>query len=77
MLGDANDSLARWIQGICGGFLLPFGVAVEYYDWTHLSGYSSITRSGAGGLGIGAIYLGYRCIRYAVTGQDNINRDDF
>ncbi len=50
-------------------------LGVEYYDWKHLGSGSSLTRYGARGLGIGAIYVGARGLWYAVTGQNNINRD--
>jgi hypothetical protein len=75
MIGDENDSFARGVQGICAMVLLPLGLLVEYYSWTHP--WSSSYRFGASTGGFGILYVGYRCARYALTGQGNINRDDF
>jgi hypothetical protein len=72
---DETDYVARWIHGICGVFLLPFGAFVEYYDWTHWGSFGYSSRLGRGSLGIGSIYVGIRCLWYAVTGRNNINFD--
>jgi hypothetical protein len=69
----ADDYLGRWLHGICGVFLLPFGVLVEYYSWTHVGSFGD--SSGRYALGIGAIYVGARCLWYAITGRNNINFD--
>jgi hypothetical protein len=57
--------------------LLPLGAVVDYYYWTHTGTLRSYEGYRAGGLGIGAIYLGIRCLWYAISGRNNINRDDF
>ncbi|WP_263378556.1 hypothetical protein [Granulicella paludicola] len=72
---DENDSFGRWFQGVLALILVPIGLAAEYYDWTRLSG--SSYRYGIGGIFGGALYLGYRCARYAITGRGNINRDNY
>jgi hypothetical protein len=72
---DEQDHFGRWVQGILGAMLLPVGMAFEYYDWTHFS--DPTYRYGIGGVFGGVLYLAYRCLRYAITGRDNINRDNF
>jgi hypothetical protein len=72
---DEDDHFGRWVQGILALILLPVGVVIEYYSWTHLTG--GMYRYGIGGVFGVALYLGYRCARYAITGKGNMNRDDF
>ena len=59
---DETDYEGRWIQAICGLFLLPLGVLIAYYAWTHPGSGLLLTHYGAGGLGIGSMYLGVRCL---------------
>ncbi len=71
MLWGEDDTFGRWLQFFCAIPLIALGAALEYYWWTTpSSGYY-----GAGGTGM--LILGFRCLWYAVTGRDNINRDDF
>ena len=71
-LNGQDDYVARLIQAVCAvplsliGFfcvsMLPsiFGILL-FVKWT---------------VGFGSFYLAYRCLRYAITGQKNINRDE-
>jgi hypothetical protein len=74
-VNDESDHFARWVQGICAIPLTLF-VLVEIY-FLFSGSFFGIWAFFKGGLGIGAIYLTYRCLKYAITGRDNINRDDF
>ena len=70
-----DDYFARWFQAACALPLLAFGfVCLWFLIQNPFLGVLFIVRDG---LGIGAFYLAYRCLRYAVTGKRNINRDDF
>lgn len=73
---DENDSFAHCVQLLCAVPLLALGAVVEYYDWTRIGGGSSSLRYGAGAFGFGCLYLGIRCLWYAITGRDNINNDE-
>jgi len=73
---DENDSFARWVQLLCAIPLIALGVVVEYYDWTSIRGGSSSLRYGTGAFGLGCLYLGVRCLWYAITGRDNINNEE-
>ena len=80
---DKQDTFTRWYQGIFGivvFFVSVFLVAREVHDFLHPldSSYSSFRyRHLLGILGFGGFYLSFRCLWYAITGEDNINRDDF
>ena len=71
-----DDTFGRWFQGLC---------AIPLLGWTFLvlyllaRGYHMGYSYGTGGTctGAGSAYLGYRCLYYAITGRDNINRDDY
>ena len=72
---DAHDHTARWIQGICAIFLALFALVDAYFLITHLffvvylvAGFTLLT---------GSTYLCWRCLRYALTGKGNVNRDDY
>ena len=75
---DEDDTSGRWVQLFCGIILF---IAAFCFGYLALSGwdnsYSSYRRGGSTGLCLGAFYLGIRCLWYAVTGRDNVNRDDF
>ncbi|MES2390263.1 MAG: hypothetical protein V4555_01380 [Acidobacteriota bacterium] len=73
-LYDQDDTFGRWLNLICAGFLALFAVG-GFYMLTH----GTIIFICIGGLGVlgGSIYLGYRCLRYAITGKGNVNRDNF
>ncbi len=80
---DENDTTARWVHLICG--LVSLLVAVLFgwaalHDWQNgipSSNYSTYRNSGIGAIFLAALYLAIRCLWYALTGKDNINRDDF
>jgi len=73
---DEDDHFGRWVQFLCAIPLLALGAALEYYWWqTPSYGYYGHGVYGAGGLSM--LVLGIRCLWYAVTGRDNVNRDDF
>jgi len=76
---DEDDTSGRFVQLICGVVLLVVAfccgyIAISGWDRSYSHSYR---HTGAGGLCVGAIYLGIRCLWYAVTGKDNVNRDDF
>ncbi len=72
---DEQDHFSRWVQGICGLLLLGLAITMGSlsWPWSRPAGYSTAEDS----LAFGALYLAYRCFRYALSGRDNINRDDF
>ena len=80
---DEDDTTARSVHLICGVIFLAVAAGCGYISlvWYPTgSGYYGGYRSrggAAGALRLGAIYLGIRCLWYAFTGKDNINRDDF
>ncbi len=74
-LNGPDDSFARWVQALCAIPLLLFGAVCVYFVYTSpFWSYFYIVRTG---LGIGAFYYAFRCLRYAITGKGNVNRDDF
>jgi hypothetical protein len=74
---DRDDHFARWFQALCA---LPLVVWCAFGAYLWLSTpYDSYDRT-TGAIStsvLGAAYLAYRCLRYAITGRDNINRDDY
>lgn len=78
---DENDTTARWVHLVCGVvFLLVailFGwLAIESWQ-TSYGGYGGYRNGGVDTIFLGSLYLAIRCLWYALTGKDNINRDDF
>ncbi len=71
---DEQDYLGRWVQGICA-VILGICAVGGIYTITH----ATLTMLIFGGMAAtwGCIRVGWRCARYAVTGRNNINRDDF
>jgi hypothetical protein len=72
---DEVDYLGRWIQGFCAIFLALFALADAYMLW-HTSFVFFYFLAGIGAL-FGSVRLCWRCFWYAVTGKNNVNRDDF
>ncbi len=69
---DEEDYAGRWIQGICAIFLALFAIV----------GGDMVLRSTFfmfkfGGIVVfcGSARLCWRCARYAITGQGNVNQD--
>ena len=72
---DEQDRFGRCVQGICGLLLLGVVIVMGWLSWPW--SHSSVSSAAKDSLAFGALYLAYRCLRYALTGRDNINRDDF
>jgi hypothetical protein len=70
-----DDTFARVVQFLCGLALIVF-IFSDFYVLQSGSWNSDYTTAGIG-IGCGAAYLASRCLWYAITGKDNINRDDF
>jgi len=70
---DEQDHFSRWVQFVCAIPLIGFGALFEYHYWTS----TYVASSYRGVLGFGCLGLGIRCLWYAITGKDNVNRDDF
>jgi hypothetical protein len=71
---DEKDYTARWVQGFCAIFLALFAAVDGYLVVTSFGlfyGIAGIT------LFFSSIYYCWRCLRYAVTGKGNVNRDGF
>ena len=74
---DEQDHFSRWVQGICGVLSLAFAAFIFFFSSDAILRSNYHTGYYRDGLGLGALYLAYRCLRYAITGRGNINRDDF
>ena len=70
---DEKDYAARWIQGICGVFLALFAAADAYFVISNLGLFYLVAGFA---LFVGSVRLSWRCLRYAVTGRGNVNRDE-
>jgi hypothetical protein len=75
---DEDDTSGRWVQGLCAIPLIAW-MCIDFYLYTmgYWTSYSSYGRTAWCGSGIGSAYVAYRCLRYALTGRGNINRDDY
>jgi hypothetical protein len=71
---DETDYEGRWIQAICAAFLALFTVLGGYYVLNHLGLFIIF---GGVPVIIGSARLSWRCAYYAVTGRNNINRDNY
>ena len=71
---DKDDHLGRWVQGICAIFLGIFGVVCGWYSLNNLV---YVYLIGGLGLAVGSLRLCWRCAVYALTGTNNVNRDDY
>jgi len=82
-MGDENDTTARWVHLVCGFVFLLVAILFGWFaiqDWQNgvaYDSYSSYRNGGVDTICLGALYLAVRCLWYAITGKDNINRDDF
>jgi hypothetical protein len=74
-MNDESDIFARCFQAACAIPLLAFALVATYFTLhSGILGFIYMIRTG---LAVGSYYLAYRCLRYAITGRNNINRDDF
>ena len=71
---DETDYTARLIQGICAVFLALFAMVAGYFVYT-----SPIFMIMIGGVVVflASARLCWRCAKYAITGRNNVNRDDY
>ena len=65
---DENDHFSRWVQGLCGSALVLLLAFIITFGRSFFLIWGSIGTAG---------YVAYRCLRYALTGKNNINRDDY
>lgn len=79
---DERDAVGRWVQFLCALPLLVTGVGCVYVAVTSLHSPNSIYSRknplfvSTGGAAI-CLCLAGRCLWYAFSGKNNINRDDF
>jgi hypothetical protein len=72
---DENDTSSRWIQGLCAIPLIAF---IAFDAFLLLNTDPTPRVSSAEGVALlGALYLLYRVLWYALTGKGNVNRDDY
>jgi hypothetical protein len=71
---DEQDYLGRWVQGICA-VILGMAAIGGIYMATHAT--PIMVRCGGIAATLGCIRVSWRCAGYAITGRNNINRDDF
>jgi hypothetical protein len=71
---DEQDYFSRCVQGV---FAFILGVCA--IGGIYMALHATLTMLIFGGIAAtaGCIRVGYRCARYAITGRNNINRDDF
>jgi hypothetical protein len=70
---DKDDHFGRWVQLFCALPLLLIGGVLLYASFANPVHHSY--RSGTAA--IACFVLSGRCLWYAVTGKNNVNRDDF
>jgi len=79
---NEDDHFGRWVQFFCALPLLLIAAGLIYFEITSpYRGYSLYSRknpfiSHVGGA-ILCLCLASRCLWYAITGKNNVNRDDF
>ena len=71
---DKDDHFTRWLHAICAIPVFLFILFEAYVLWFH--SIFTIIYLFRSGLGIGAVYLEYRLVKYAITGRDCINDKD-
>jgi hypothetical protein len=72
-----DDYLSRSVQFICGLALIVFLFIDSYLIESGFGGNYGYATTAETATWVGAAYLAVRCLWYAITGKDNINRDDF
>ena len=73
---DEEDTFGRWVQGLCAIPLLAWTFFILYLVAIDSPMVQSYGKGVGGSSGIVSAYIAYRCLRYAITGRNNINRDD-
>jgi hypothetical protein len=75
---DEDDHFSRWVQFLCaiphlfiGGGLLYWS-SIDLFDFRQNYDIYSMD-----GVGIALFVVGAGCLWYAITGKDNVNKDDF
>jgi hypothetical protein len=68
---DNDDHFGRWVQLICAFPLLLIGGSLLYLSFADFHSYYYL----ACACGLSCLVLGGRCIWYAVTGKNNVNKD--
>jgi len=71
---DEGDHFGRWVQFVCALLLLAVAVFFGYLGMSEPS--YGRTQDAIYSVVIGSLILAGRCLWYAITGKDNINRDD-
>ena len=72
---DKDDHFTRWFQAFCALPLLARCVIGTYLSFA-TPPYDRADAEISGSVA-GAAYLAYRCLRYAITGRNNVNRNDY
>jgi hypothetical protein len=74
---DKDDISSRWVQGIIALPLIAWAIIGLYL--IAVTPYHSVNRMSGAIIAsvIGAIYLAGRCLWYAFTGRNCINREDY
>ncbi len=70
-LWGKDDTFSRWVNAIVA-ILLMLLALFEIYALFHFT-YATWRLASS----LPCTYLAYRCLFYAITGRNNINRDDF
>ncbi len=71
---DKDDHFGRWVQLFCALPLLVIGSVFLYFSFRSSTRYSYQYQEDAAA--VACFGLGGRCLWYAVTGKNNVNRDD-
>jgi hypothetical protein len=71
---DEQDYSGRWLQGVCA-LILGFCAVGGIYMMTHTT--IAMLRFGGIAATFGCLRVAWRCAGYAITGRNNINRDEF
>jgi hypothetical protein len=74
---DKDDNSSRWVQRIIALPLIAWAIIGSYLIM--VTPYHSVNRMNGAVCGsvIGAGYLAYRCLWYAITGRNCFNREEY
>jgi hypothetical protein len=73
-LNSKEDYFARWVHGICAVPLLLF-ILIEVYLTLHGSIFGVWALFKLSACGCGTFFIFFRLLKYAFTGERNINND--